>query len=413
MRVLMAAIVTLASARSATAQDFTYRGFAELRSIVYPQTTPQDDDHVALEERVRLDAAYKPAPWLTLAGSVEERLDNIGQVRRTWQIDWAERNIRRSAIGARQAVATLRRGPIALDLGKQFIRWGKADILNPTDRFAPRDFMEVTDDEFLAVTGTRARYETGAHSIDVVWVPIFTPSRIPLLGRRWAAPLPQTAVPVPIVERDPAFPDRSQYGARWNVVGSGFELSASYFDGFNHLPQFTSDLPNPSAAQPFVALRRSYAPLRSAGADAAVPLPWFTVKGEAAYFNTTSLTADDVVLYVVQIERQSGELSVVGGYAGEVVTTRRSAFEFSPERGLTRAFLGRAACTLDAAREVSVEAAVRQNGDGAWVKAVYSHARGAHWRVIVGGAIIAGKATDFFGQYRRNSHGTATLRYSF
>jgi hypothetical protein len=115
----------------------------------------------------------------------------------------------------------------------------------------------------------------------------------------------------------------------------------------------------------------------------------------------------------VQIERQSGELTVVGGYAGEVVTTSRSDFEFSPERGLTRAFLGRAAYTLDAAREVSVEAAVRQNGDGTWLKAVYSHARGAHWRVIIGGALIAGKATDFFGQYRRNSHASLSARYSF
>src|SRR5205085_8203544 len=113
------------------------------------------------------------------------------------------------------------------------------------------------------------------------------------------------------------------------------------------------------------------------------------------------------------VERQAGELSLVGGYAGEAVTTRRSGFEFAPGRGLTRAFLGRVAYTLDAAREVSVEAAVRQNGDGMWLKAVYSHARGAHWRVILAGALIAGKATDFFGQYRRNSHATATLRYSF
>ena len=416
---MLAAVLALASVGVASAQEFSYRGFAELRSIVYPQTTPQDDDRVAVEERVRFDAAYKPAPWLTLAGSSEARLDNVDQVRRTWRLDWRERDVRRSAIAVRQAVATVRRGPIALDFGKQFIRWGKADILNPTDRFAPRDFMEVTNDEFLAVTGTRARYEAGAHSIDVVWVPIFTPSRIPLIGRRWASVLPQTAVatqivfPPLIVERDPAFPDRSQFGARWNVIGSGFELSVSYFDGFNHLPQFTADLPNPLAAQPLIALHRSYAPLRSAGADAAVPLPWFTVKGEAAYFSTTSPTADDVVLYVVQMERQSGELSLVGGYAGEVVTTRRSDFEFSPERGLTRAFLGRAAYTLDAAREVSVEAAVRQNGDGAWLKAVYSHARGAHWRATLGGALIAGKASDFFGQYRRNSHLTATLRYSF
>ena len=193
-------------------------------------------------------------------------------------------------------------------------------------------------------------------------------------------------------------------------IASGFEFSVSYFDGFNHLPQFTTQL---FSGVPIVALHRSYAPLRMIGADAAVPLRWFSVKAEAGRFTTTSRTADDVVLYVIQVERQSGELSLVGGYAGEVVTERRSQFEFAPDRGLTRAFLGRAGYTIDANREASLEAAVRQNGDGAWVKALYSQARGAHWRVTIGGAVIAGKANDFFGQYRRNSHGTLTLRYSF
>jgi hypothetical protein len=243
-----------------------------------------------------------------------------------------------------------------------------------------------------------------------VWVPVFTPSRIPLIGKRWAAATPQTAAPLSVVESGVAFPERSQFGARWNVIGSGFELSVSYFDGFNHLPQFTTQL---SASTPLIALRRTYAPLRMIGGDAAVPLRWFTVKAEAGGFSTSSQTSDDVILYVIQLERQSGELSLVGGYAGEVVTARRSQFEFAPDRGLTRAFLGRAAYTLGPTREVSIEAAVRQNGAGAWVKALYSHARGEHWRVTVGGAVIAGESTDFFGQYRRNSHGTLTARYSF
>ena len=107
-----------------------------------------------------------------------------------------------------------------LDLGKQFIRWGKADILNPTDRFAPRDFLEVTDDEFLAVIGARGQYERGSHSIDVVWVATFTPSRTPLIGGRWAPLPPQTFGTTGFVDLGSVFPDRSQYGARWNVLGS-------------------------------------------------------------------------------------------------------------------------------------------------------------------------------------------------
>ena len=41
--------------------------------------------------------------------------------------------------------ATVAAGGFTLDVGKQFIRWGRADVLNPTDRFAPRDFLNVID----------------------------------------------------------------------------------------------------------------------------------------------------------------------------------------------------------------------------------------------------------------------------
>jgi hypothetical protein len=69
--------------------------------------------------------------------------------------------------------------------------------------------------------------------------------------------------------------------------------------------------------------------------------------------------------------------------------------------------------TIDATSEVSFEAAVRQNLDGVWMKGQYSEAVGAHWRATLAGAAIGGAERDFIGQYRRNSHVLATLRYSF
>ena len=403
-------LVLLLAAVPASAQDFTYRGFGQVQSMLYPRTTPQDDDHVAVEALFRIEPAYRATDWLTFAGSIDARIDTVVQVERTWRVSVRDRTLLRPPLSLRDARATLRKGSLTADLGKQFVRWGKADILNPTDRFAPRDFLEVTDDEFLAVIGARAQYERGPHSVDVVWVPTFTPSRTPLIGRRWAPVQSQTFGTMAFRDLAPVFPDRSQYGARWNVLGPGFEFSLSYFDGFNHLPQFTAFA---LSSQPVVALQRTYAPLRMAGADAAVPLRWFTVKGEVASLVTTSRTADDVVVYVVQVERQSGELSLVAGYAGEIVTKHRSEFEFAPDRGLTRAFLGRAGYTIDPSSDVSFEAAVRQNLDGVWIKGQYSEAIGAHWRATFAGTGIGGRDRDFMGQYRRNSHVLATLRYSF
>lgn len=403
-------LLLLLVATPASAQEFTYRGFGQVQSTVYPQAAPQDDERVAIEALFRIEPAYRAADWLTFSGSIDARLDTIEQIERTWRVDVRDRSVQRPALSLRHARATLRKGTLSVDLGKQFIRWGKADILNPTDRFAPRDFLEVTDDEFLAVIGARGQYEHGSHSIDVVWIPTFTPSRTPLIGRRWAPLQPETLGVAGFVDLGPTFPDRSQYGVRWNVLGQGFEFSLSYFDGFNHLPQFASF---PLSGSPLVALQRTYAPLRMGGADAAVPLRWFTVKGEIAANFTTSEQADDVVVYVVQLERQAGELSLVAGYAGEIVTERRSTFDFAPDRGLTRAFLGRAGYTIGATSDISFEAAVRQNLDGVWLKAQYSEAIGAHWRATIAGAAIGGDERDFIGQYRRNSHLLATLRYSF
>ena len=403
-------LVVLLAAVPATAQEVTYRGFAQVQSAVYPQTTPQDDERVSMQGQIRFEPAFRAASWMTLEGSIEARTDNLELVERDWRLDIRDRRVRRPALSLRHADLRLRRNTLTVDLGKQFIRWGKADILNPTDRLAPRDFIEVTDDEFLAVTAARVQFERGAHLFDLAWVPSFTPSRIPVAGNRWSPAPPETLAAVPVVEAPPVFPRRSQYGARWNVRTTGYELSLSYFNGFNHLPQFTV---NASSGRPLAALQRAYAPLRTAGGDAAVPLKWFTVKGEAAWLSTRSAIADDVVLYVVQLERQSGELSLVGGYAGEIVTQARSTFDFAPDRGLTRAFLGRAGYTLGPTSEISVEIAVRHNLAGIWIKGQYSKAVAAHWRWVVGAVMIGGKSSDFIGQYRRNSHGLATLRYSF
>ena len=240
-------------------------------------------------------------------------------------------------------------------------------------------------------------------------MPWFTPSRIPLFDGRWTV-LPESAAGLPIEDLGSRFPGGSQIGARWNRLGSGYELSVSAYDGFNHLPAIEANVrPLPLALE----LQRSYPSMRMFGVDAAVPFSWFTLKGEAAYLENPSHVTDDLVLYVVQAERQIGELSLVGGYAGEVVTASRGGVTFAPDRGLAKSFLGRASYTIDANRSVAAEAAVRQTGTGVWVKVEYSQASGQHWRVTASATGIGGDPDDFLGQYSHNSHALLTLRYSF
>jgi hypothetical protein len=150
------------------------------------------------------------------------------------------------------------------------------------------------------------------------------------------------------------------------------------------------------------------------GGDAAIPLRWLTIKGEAGYFNYSGTRADDFVLYVIQLERQSGEWFFVGGYAGEIVTQRGTqVVSLNPDRGISKSILGRAGYTIDTNRSVAVESAVHQNGDGLWTKFEYSQAYGQHWRLTGSISVFRGDPTDFLGQYRRNSNALIAVKYSF
>jgi hypothetical protein len=312
-------------------------------------------------------------------------------------------------LAARRLSALAARGGLTVEAGKQFVRWGKTDVLTPTDRFAPRDYLEVVVNDFLPVTAVRATYERSGRTLDVVWVPRFTPSRLPLADSRWAPGAPVTEF-VAVIDGGAEIPGGPQAGARFSQVASGFEYSVSVFGGYHHLPQIEN---RPSARVPAIETVRVYPRIRAFGGDLAWPTRWFTLKAEASFFDSSDRRADRYWLYVVQVERQSGEWFFVGGYAGEAVVSARAPAAFSPDRGLTKAFLGRASYTIDARRSVAAEAAIRQNGRGAWIKADYSMTIGSHWRATVSANVIRGKDDDFLGQFRRNSSAGVALRYSY
>jgi len=361
---------------------------------------------------VRDEGFVKPLPWLQFAGGLDFRANTHDQVDDSWRVDFRDRGQLRPRVSIRRLSATIAQGPLTLDIGKQFIRWGKTDIVTPTDRFAPRDFVNVVDNDLLAVTGVRAVLQHGSNSIEGVWVPWLTPSRIPLLDQRW------TSVPnrpaVPLIDNGAVIPSGSQFGIRVSHTGRGYEASATFYNGFNTLPDIVTkpDLVPPGIPVA-VSLYKQYREQRMYGADAAVPTKFFTVKGETGYFTTNTPGADEYVIYILQLERQTGEWVLAGGYAGQAITEPGTLKTFAPDRGLTKSIVARASYTIDPNRDAAVETAIRQNGHGLLLKGSLSQARGPHIRVTATASLLRGQADDFIGQYRLNSHATLALRYSF
>lgn len=397
-----------------TAQSFSQRGFVETRGTFFPQTAPNDSGRGIAEVLLRYEMSYKLLPWLKFQGGLDARLDSHRQTERRLRFDWQDRGLLRPALALRRFSLTANRGRWTAEAGRQFIRWGKADILNPLDRFAPRDFLNVVDTEYLGVLAGRLTWESGGDTIDLVWQPRFAPSRSPLLLQRWV-PLPAEASVLPpglALRQAPAtLPAGQQWGVRWNHVGRGYEAAGVYYQGHNHLPLVNARL----AVVPDLRLEvfNYFAQLRMVGGATAIPNRWFTLKSEGGFFTSSTPAADNYFQYVIQAERQSGEWTFVGGYAGEYVTQRRNLLDFAPDRGLTRSFLGRASLQLNPRDTVALDAALRQNGDGVWMHGEFVHTFNDHWSARLSGTLIRGRTSDFLGQFRRNSNAIVAFRYSF
>ena len=271
-RVGLCLLLLLGASDAAFAQSISHRGFVEGVAHAFPQTMADDRAHLVADVLAREEIFARPVEWLRLASGFELRANSHDQVEDSWRVRFWDRTDRRPRLTVRTLSATMTRGPFTLDAGKQFIRWGKTDVVVPTDRFSPKDYLTVVDAPFLAVTGVRGTAQFAGFTIEAAWVPRFTPSRTPLLTQRWAGQAADVAAAVPIVDTTTALPRGAQTGVRFGQVADRIEYSASFYEGFNHLPDF--HVSDPSCHR---GLSRSHACIRLFAATA--PMPPFRCPG--------------------------------------------------------------------------------------------------------------------------------------
>jgi hypothetical protein len=138
---------------------------------------------------------------------------------------------------------------VDLRLGRQIINWGSADALNPTSNISP-DNLEILLDfgEHLAVDAFQGTYYGSNLNLTCVFVPTFTPSRLPppsyssaLLSAFSSGLSLPPGVSIEGFTQQIELPDRnltesSQYAVKLSTFMNGFDLSFSYYYGRYHLP---------------------------------------------------------------------------------------------------------------------------------------------------------------------------------
>lgn len=86
-------------------------------------------------------------------------------------------------LGLRQAYIDIFFNSMDIRIGKQQIIWGKADGVFITDVISPKDLREFLLPEFdeirMGITAVKFDYYIGNSTLELVWVPVFSPTMMP------------------------------------------------------------------------------------------------------------------------------------------------------------------------------------------------------------------------------------------
>jgi hypothetical protein len=163
---------------------------------------------------------------------------------------------------------------VDLRIGRQKVRWGKADGINPTDFFTPIDYtvlLPLEEDRYRSVPAVRADVQVGKVStVSLVVSPDFTPTVLP-----W----PRYA-PVTVLENEPSGLRRPQAGVRFLQVLENLDWSLSAFHGFSTVPVLSFLDISPQGLPRY---QRYYPELNGFGMDVAHNLGHWGFRAELAY----------------------------------------------------------------------------------------------------------------------------------
>ncbi len=429
-------LVLLASPSGALAgMAWEYGGFLESRAEVYPQRPNPEDTHALALGHAQLWSQGTLHERLSWRISVDFRLDTHDNVDRGRWFDVDQRGVRQPAGALRELYGTVKLGSVDVRLGKQEIRWGRADGFNPTDNLVPYDYLNVVAEERIPVPAVKADAYIGNTRLETAWIPWFTPTRLPLLHQRWFPRLP-TSTKAPLgpmgeeIDVDLTFQDgridfpartfsNGQWGVRWNQVLRGGEFSLSYFDGFDDFPLFrpTTELLPPVAVRPrlLVTLDREYHRMRVLGADFASELGPFGVRGELAYFDVehTAPINRDRLTFVIGVDRTWGDWFAIVQYTDQIPARDVQGAPIFPDRGLRSSIVYRIERTLSAAQSIELKGAIGVREGDVLVQVGHSIALADAWRLKTGVTFLSGPQTSYLGQYRNNNYLNLQLRYSF
>lgn len=169
----------------------------------------------------------------------------------------------------------------SLRLGRQLIAWGRADRINPTDYFSPRDFTLLVpedDEQRRGIDAALAQYHLNDSNRLSLVIARFEPHR-----------MPQGLLPAGI-ERS-AEPDDAEVAVKYDHIGNFLDWSISYYDGYDRFSRYrlfqnANELPR---------IHADYESLNTWGFDAAAAVGSWTLRTELTHSQQARAQTGDEV----------------------------------------------------------------------------------------------------------------------
>ncbi len=335
--------------------------------------------------------------------------------------------------------------------GVQRFAWGRLDeypindLLNPWDY--SRFILPTLEDRKIGVPSLSANLNKGNWSIDMVWIPVFVPYRLPQPNERWfgeSAVSALTGIPgAEIIPREPDLPphtlENSEFGLRLRHSGD-MDWALNLFHGYDPRPVFKttalSILPQPDKTVIDPGFVPDFHKTTVIGFDTATILGDWSLRAEAAwtfnrYFNTNqelwgypSLPSPGVFpLNPNEVKSDTIDYGVGADYRviEDCILTlqaQQTAIIDRPDTLYERRFetlfwANLKVFWLNQKIETNINIAYNpEHGDGmaranAWY--VFTDS----WKAGVTAVTFTGPSQSLFGRYSRNDQVEGELRYSW
>ncbi|MDY8138349.1 DUF1302 family protein [Aquimarina sp. 2201CG5-10] len=402
-----------------------FGGFVELDHISY---FDNDVDDTKISGRnqgiIQLEAKSKIDKTFNFFGSVEIRNDLSDPDRNRVFIDEAYMDMFFSKVDVR--------------IGKQIIAWGEADGINPTNNINPIDYSDLidTEDERIGVFSLQAKYYVKDFTFEGVIIPVVNSSILPNPSSRWFLDFP-TQIMTPtgaLVDANFSLEDtklpakkisNAQYALKAKTSLKGWDLSVSYFNGYDDLPSFQQSIQPNDDGSLNVVVTPEVNKLEVYGFDFSTIVGKYGLRGELAYFKTddpngTNPAIDDPFYqYVIGLDRnfsnviQDNNMFVIVQWIHQIIETGVDVPNTNLNNIFQQAVSTKIDCEISPYAKISLQGIYDFKAENHYVKSELLYNLTSDLKLGMILDIFGGEKNTFFGNYNDNNRAQLKLKYSF